>query len=194
MNIRHIIAIGAFAMLAASCSDGGNDTAVPRRKAYPRVEPYDTAYTLRQLPSVAFDANTHAAFTVKDSTEPGVSGADITYDRYGMTVYVTAIRSSRRDFDRRLDDRIERVSLNLGGARPTTTDIKSDGGFDATIFVCPGINTPVQALAADSVTSTIVSATLFSDAATAAADSVAPMLDIITRDITRMMQSLSPRP
>jgi hypothetical protein len=189
------IALTGVIAITAACS-GKDDTSanVPRRKAYPRIEAYDSAYTRCDSLFVSFDANSAAVVHVKPSGESAIECADIVYPRYGMTVYLTAIRSDKKNFERRLDDRLERISLNLGGAYPTAIDVKSAGGYDATVFVCPGINTPVQALAADSVSSTLVSATLFCDATIMASDSIAPMVEVITRDISQMMRSLTLKP
>lgn len=184
------MAVALAAVALASCGDSDRGVAVPRQHAYPRVAEYDSAYVATDLGGVDFDINRQARLTEVAASEPGVTGVNITYDKYAMTVYVTVIRAAN-DFDSRLEERLKRVSLNLGSVPAESTPTVSVADWSGTVVRALSVSsTPVQALARDKAKRTIFTATLFIDNPGTDPDSLAPMIDVVERDMIHTLGSL----
>lgn len=194
MTSIKILAAGIVALLAAAC--GGNDDAAtaPKPHAWPRPPLYDADYdTLRNeaLP-VDLAVNRHAQVTLK-SADGNATGLDITYPRYGATVYVTVVSglNDAPSFSRAWQARLERTDVNLGGVPAQQTSHKAGHGGWMTVRATGTSPTPVHMLAGDPQSGIIVSATAFMPGnASAPYDSIAPLADALEADLAQMAWSL----
>lgn len=181
------IAVMLLALVGASCACTGadGDVAVPRMRAWPRPALYPAAYRAEPLPFGPDSIAVNASATVERISPEWFN---IVYPAYGITVNctLTAVRPS--DASTVVANRLERMARNLGDHR---ADIARSGQM--TLIVAPSaLHTPVQFLATDSATYVLSGVAVTSLAANAPADSVAPVIDAIALDITRMIQPTSP--
>lgn len=199
--LRSIIGTGAAIMLgaalAASCSGkrSGSDSAVavPRPVAFPRPALYDSAFILPEAFPVPFQVNASAAVTFpKGEPNAGVPAdpqplwADISYPLYGATIHCTFTPVDSGSKQSVTDNRLQRMALNIpDGADTRQTDITGRSRQYLTLLLealSPSV-TPLQFLSAgpDWVVS---GAVRYDDAANPlTADSVAPVVDAIRRDL-----------
>ncbi len=169
--------------LAASCSNGGREPAVPRPQAWPRVEVYPPSY--REVNGLM----------VNDSArvEPGEADGwfDIVYPAYNARINCTlTTASSEADLARAIENRLERLERNVGGAEGELTELTSEGGIGCMMIVAPGAPaTPVQFLATDSV-SRLLSGTVVFASRELKPDSVAPAVEAVERDVVYLLTRL----
>ncbi len=170
-----------FALVCLSCHREGND-AVPRRYAYPRLEAYDTVYQRVDVGPVCLDVNADA---IIDSPKNG--WLNISYPRYGATIFLSATRTD--DIDEAVRNRRQRISLNLGGAQADTR-VFSTGDFECMVVESIDAGTtPVQMLAV-SRRGIVVSATANIDGPSTPADSIRPIVNALARDAVKMLTNL----
>ncbi|MDE6498344.1 MAG: hypothetical protein K2L21_06775 [Muribaculaceae bacterium] len=181
-----VIAILA-AMLAACGGSDGRD-AVPKPRAYPRIAVADSVFAPVPGAAIPFEACTAAQAQV-DSAGRWIT---LSYPAYGATVYVTL--SEAPDQERMaamIDNRRERMSLNLNGAPASTGHITSlDGSFEGVLLEAPGTGTPLQFLATDGYRRLVSGVAQLSTAGTAPHDSVRPILAALRRDIIHALKNL----
>lgn len=93
-----------------------------------------------------------------------------------------------------IDNRHERMALNTGGASTELTQLVSDGGWECELALTrSSVTTPVQILAHDS-RGRVLSGTLYlSLPAETPADSVAPVVMAVGRDLTETLKHLRSR-
>lgn len=178
-------------ILAGACSPGAEqDTALPRRYAYPRFEAYDSVSVPLELGALRTRVNARAEVRAN-----GSGWADIRYPRYGATLHVTVSHNpSREAAATALANRHERMALNLGDARGVATTYSTPVGFDCEEILAPdALVTPLQFIATDSRGHMLSGAAVF-DNPEAPADSLAPILDELGLEVRRMLQSLSIKP
>lgn len=159
--------------------------ATPRPQAYPRPALYPQSY---QRVAVA-SAVGPDSLTVNDSARvlPVADGwFDILYPAYGIKVNCTLAPYSPEA----MNNRLERIDRNLGGAAAQVLSLPAG----MLVVSTSALRTPVQLLAADSA-SWMLSAVAVSDfPASAAADSVAPIIDAVAADMTRLLENLPTKP
>lgn len=148
MRLIAATALAAGFMLAA-CG-GGNDRTVPRRKAYPRVELYDTVYSRIDSLPVKLDVNSAVTVGIRRHSD-SIFWIDVAYPRYGATIHYTLQLASGESLSRAIDNRMERMALDLGGATAEITELSSPGGVGSVISVAPSAAlTPIHLLSTDS--------------------------------------------
>jgi len=183
---RHAVIAAAFLAvlsgLLAACT--GRPIPTPRPHAFPRAELYPQSYRAVPLPfgpdSIA--VNDSATF------RPGPDGwFDIIYPAYGITINCTLTRAAApADIPHILDNRLERMRLNLGDRRAHIAD--RDG---KTLIVAPSaLRTPVQFLATDSATYVLSGVAVADFPPLTDPDSVAPAIDAVAADIALMLNNL----
>lgn len=183
--IRHLVTLLAAALLAAGCSK--SPVAVPRRTAYPRPAEIDTAMTAAPgaLP-VHFAVNAAAT-----ATSPRPGWLDVAYPMYGAVAHITFTTTSADSLGIVQANRLERASLNTGGLPTKKQEWLNAAGFDILTLHTDGCATPFQFLATDGRRTVVSGAVRFSaPRATAATDSIAPMLAAIEADMVRSLNSL----
>lgn len=175
-------------VLGACSGKRGNDAAIPRRQAYPRIE----------MPAPRYCPVVSAGITlwVNSSIDSIATGDDgwITafYPRHLGTLYVTVNNLSGDEASAAIDNRVERLSMNTGGAPTEIEQVENPAGLDARLIVTPsGSPTPVQFIATDHRRLLVSGTILLPDAATAPADSLAPVVDMLRRDITHLLVTLN---
>ncbi|MDE6097896.1 MAG: hypothetical protein K2G24_03315 [Muribaculaceae bacterium] len=175
------------ALLFSSC--GTRDDASPRRRAYPRVNLYDTVYKPVDSFPLRFEANSAVPLRM-----PRAGWLDIAYPRYGATVHLTVADFPSGRLADEIDRRRERMSLNLYGMTAETRHISSaDGSFESVLLVSRDpIATPLQFLAVDSCGTIVSGAAYFPGLdASSAADSIAPVVSAVERDLVHALKNLS---
>ena len=136
-----------------------------------------------------FEVNTAAVIN-----RPAPGQLDISYPAYRATVYLTARRLPPERLESELDNRRERISLNLGGVAAYTEHITSDNGqFECALVTArDAATTPVQFLATDGEGCLISGAAYLGDLTPGtSADSIAPVVAALQRDIRHALHKLS---
>lgn len=205
MSAKAITPIITFAcmvltVIATACAGCGqrntaDDTPIPRRHGYPRIQLYDADYRTATVANVSFLINTGAQIALTDSAA-GRKGTwfNITYPRYGAVIHCTVTNAPTSELDGIIDNRAERMALNTGGAYTEVTDFEPRGehDFTAQMLVTPAESvTPIQFLASDGRHTVISGSMTFRTDAHTQPDSVAPIIAALRNDMTTMLNSLS---
>lgn len=187
-----LVAIVAIFVGLAACTRGG-DASVPRRIAYPRIALYDTVYSVVDTLPVAMELNRAIRYDC-ERRDDGAWWVNLHYDRYGATVYCTLTPVDRATVDAVVDNRAERIHRNISQTSVDVIDIDSPGAYHSNMVVARGgSSAPVQFLSVNPEDPRwVLSGTAFFDNAPAgvSADSVAPIVDALSRDISRMLRGL----
>lgn len=182
MNRLPLLA-AAMLLIAASCTDTSNRP-MPRRTAFPRVNLYDTVYTAVRVGDIPVAVNANAT-----TTFPQQGWVDVAYPRYGATLHLSVVNVSNADMSDAIDNRLQRIALNLGDANGEQFDFTSDD-FSCRLIVAPEAGqTPVQLLATNNTT--IISGTAVISGNTTPVDSIRPIVDAIAKDALYLLQNLS---
>lgn len=188
----HAFCLVLLALTLSSCSghDSGS-TAIPRRQAYPRIQLYDTLYTDSGLPA-GFETNSSAT-VIRDNSGKSDAGPvwiDISYPAYEATVSCTFTPlADDRSRQAVIDNRLERMSLNLGDRYAEQTEMMSDGGYSTIILDSKGTTvTPLQFLSAGR--QWVISGAMYFNRESVNADSVRPAIDAVKNDIIHAAKRL----
>lgn len=182
MNRLPLLA-AAMLLITASCTDTSNRP-MPRRTAFPRVNLYDTIYTAVRVGNVHLAVNAQAT-----TTFPRQQWIDVAYPRYGATLHLSVVNISTDEMSDAIDNRMQRIALNLGDATAEQFDFSSEN-FSCRLIVAPEAGqTPVQLLATNN--STIISGTAVFSGNTTPIDSIRPIVDAIAKDALYLLQNLS---
>lgn len=185
---RLICYILTAATLAACGTDAGDSAAVPRRRAYPRLPEYGASYTPAPGAPACYYVNSHAELSV----DSGGRWLTVRYPLYDAEVYVTVTRTaSQHELKAVLDNRRERMALNIGGAQATTAHVASPDSFVGVIVEAPGSVMPVQFVATDGVECVVSGAARLNVRPDAPYDSISPVVRTLSRDITFALKHLS---
>lgn len=135
--------------------------------------------------------NKAAVLTRIESDRNGSQFIDVSYPGLHSTIYFTFTPVSTATAAEVIDNRMERIGLNLGASEAELLEFDTPDGFENKVFVSRGdISTPVQFIATDGHT-TVVSGAAFVIAASAAtADSIAPVVDMLRRDIVHALKTM----
>lgn len=194
MSHPRIIIPAIFAVML-SCSSCGrrnaDDRAVPKPDAWPRIEIPAEIYAADTIGDVELSLNSTATKVVRSSGGEGV-WIDVTYPGFGNTrLYLTVLSvNSDERLREAVENRRERMELNSGGAVTELTELVSDGGWTGELAVTrSSLTTPVQMLAHDRrhVVTGVFHLNLPADAS---ADSVAPIVSAVSRDLTYALKHL----
>lgn len=180
-----LLAVASAAALWA-CSGGADYTPVPLPKAFPRIEVYGEAYSPVEISGLELPLNSNATVS-----RPGDTWLDAAYPAYRGTLHITVgDHGSSGDINRAIGNRRERVALNLGDNPCQTENFTSENGeFVCELVVSPESGlTPVQFLATDG--RYLVSGTFALSSPTASADSVAPVVNAVARDIRHTLRHI----
>lgn len=146
-----VLALFALAMLAVmqGCGNKG-ERLVPRPQAYPRIEFPDSVYVPVEIGGVTMLFND--ATEIHESPSGAMNGAwiDVRYKcPTSPELYLTLTQTADSlEMDLALDNRRERMALNLGQERAELVELISRGGWNCQLVVARGsVTTPVQVLA-----------------------------------------------
>lgn len=194
MKIR-LLPLTAVACILAGCNGKApqGDTPVPRRHAYPRIETADSAFTRIDtgVDRLSIDINSEAAISLRDADTGGTRFIDAAYPRFNSTIYFTVTPVDPATAPEVIGNRLERIRLNLGGSDAELIEFDSPAGLENKVFVSRGdISTPVQFIATDGSRLVVSGVAFVRDASAATADSIAPVTDMLGRDIIHALKTL----
>lgn len=186
----YIIAIAVLSLTACNDKSASRETPVPRPEAYFRIEVPDTSYTPHRIGDEIILLN-----SAIDSIEVAHNGDNYwltaTYPDNHATVYLTITNVTIATEPRVIENRTERMSLNTGGNQCYIENFRTGKGRTATLLVTPsGSPTPVQLMIIGHGDKIITVAAGCDEAATARADSIQPIVDMLARDINHMSATL----
>lgn len=194
MKYAAICILAACVAMTAACSGAEHRTA-PRPQAHPRVESYDTAYAAVSGLPLHFEANAQARCEVENK-DGGAVWLTVAYPAYDARLMCTLTPVTGATVEAVVDNRAERMALNLKGSEPQAEEFVNAAGYAAVILYDPNaVATPVQFLAAPAEIDGdgwVVSGTAFFDSARADAsiDSLAPMAETLLRDVRHSIRTL----
>lgn len=180
----------AVVFLATACSSPENKPAdtLPLPIAYPRLPlpETDSSVTYTGLP---IDINVNAAACITDVPDATTPGITVTYPQTGTQVYYTYIPAPTPAYAMEVTDaRMERIHLNLNGARATSTTMTGDSDTQGLLVrTTSPCQTPVQLLV--SGPGYVLTATAFV-AAGGPYDSIRPLYDLLEHDMLRSVNHL----
>ena len=179
-----------FCIIAAAgmlCSCTGADDSTPRRRGYPRLPLYDSCYARVDGAALHLEANCGADVT----TDSAGRWITVRYPLYDAALYVTVTPAATAEaLQAAIDNRRERIRLNLGGREATTSHISSDGGFEAALVEAPGAGMPLQFVATDGSGYVESGALQLNAASGSAYDSIRPVEAALRRDIVHTLSRL----
>lgn len=195
-TLRTLIIVIVLGTALTACRDSAADTvAVPRRTAYPRICIPAAIYTPFTGAPLHFE--TSAAATAGIATPPsghsapGSTWVDVVYPGYGITIHCTFTQADADRIPGILDNRIERLSINTGGATSEVSELTNAGGFDCRMIVTRAESpTPVQFLASDHERWVVSGSAYIEAGRNASPDSIAPVISMLERDITHSLTTL----
>ena len=159
-----------------------------------RIEPYAAEYSAYDSLPLQLQVNSSAKVLEADdaSTPEGSHWINISYPRFGSTVYCTYVDVTPASLDRHLRNRYERIEKNVRGTMRNVLFADSITGISSDVFfAAEGNVVPLQFISTDSATFVFSGAVFIPTAANA--DSVAPIIDNISDDVMYMLQNLKPK-
>lgn len=181
----------ALVVILNSCDGGGRP--VPRPEGYPRIALYEAVYRSDSIGPVIFESNAGTAVTERRQGADGTGWLTLAYPRYGATLYLTASPATASTLGGIIDNRLERISLNIGGATTELTELTGKGGWHGRVTLTPsGSATPLQILATSPRGDCVVSGAFFLEGAATATspDSLAPALEAVRDDLIHAVNAL----
>ncbi len=182
---------GLAAIFAASCS-GSGDVAVPRPKGNPRIEAPDTIY--RQVDGLPVKWLVNAAAV--DSVTAHRSDAiwlNVIYPGGAATMFCTFTPVTPATCADVIENRSERMALNAGSNESEIISFTSEGGFAVKLMkTLHGTVTPLQFLAT-SPGIVATGAVYLPQLSAATADSLAPVMEYLNRDLMYALTRLDHR-
>lgn len=191
--MRPIAAILASALLVGCASDTAH-TPVPRRTAFPRITLYDTIYAAADSLPLYLELNSALKPDVT-ARRDGSVWLTARYPAYNATLYITLSPVTERDVESVVDNRTERMHLNINGSGISIEEADNASGYHSNIVrtLSPS-STPLQFLAVNPATPRwVVYGSVFFDGApsTASLDSLMPVYDAVAVDLRHAMLTLS---
>ena len=140
----------ALALSMSSCGGKGDAGYAPRPQAYPRIEFPDSVYVPIEIGGVTMLFNDSTE--IHESPSGAMRGAWIDVRYKCLTspeLYLTLTQSDDTlEIAEALENRRERLALNLGQERAELIELTSRGGWDCQLVVArASVTTPVQVLA-----------------------------------------------
>lgn len=194
MRNTAVCILAACLAVFAACS-GTEQRTAPRPQSHPRVQSYDTAYAAVPGLPLHFEANSHAQAEAENK-DGGAVWLTVSYPAYDARLMCTLTPVTAATVESVVDNRAERMALNVIGTEPQVDEFINAAGYSAIIICDPvAVATPVQFLAAPAEidgNGWVVSGTAFFDHARAGApiDSLAPMVETLLRDVRHSIRTL----
>ncbi|MDE6402244.1 MAG: hypothetical protein K2K86_00370, partial [Muribaculaceae bacterium] len=134
--VNAIMAIALAAIMTACQGNGNRDVPVPRRTAYSRMQLPPDSYRHVTIGGTALELNAAAdtTGTVDDAANAWLTAV---YPDGTAEVYITVNHAIGNHLDAMIDNRVERLSLNTGGAESQISSFTTPAGLDARIVVTP---------------------------------------------------------
>lgn len=191
---------GIFLMMMClwGCAPDNGSAPVPRRRAFPRVQAPDTAFTqLTDLPLLV-SVNESQPIQIENRADGSV-WITVRYPSYAASILCTFTPVDESSIARVLDNRYERMRLNAGAGSLTVEEFDNSGGYHSSILRSQAASaTPVQFISAGAEhPQWVVSGSVFFEnpSPSTSVDSVRPVIDIMHGEVVRMLTSLTdPQP
>ncbi|MCM1222660.1 MAG: hypothetical protein NC548_50190 [Lachnospiraceae bacterium] len=168
---------------------------MPRRTAYPRVAEYAERYAAVDSLPLLIEANAQA-MTSTELMPDGTVWLNIEYPAYNARVYFTLTPVDSATVEAALENRAERIGLNLGNAQAESEHFTNPNGYYTTLVKAPqALPLPVHFIAVKpGAPKWLVSGSAMIDGTgpQTPADSIGPVIETIYRDISHAMQRLAP--
>lgn len=180
-----------FAAFLTACTGGENDpVAIPRRHAFPRIELPDSSFVVVQSSPLNMQINRSAVAsrTCRDDSTVWVT---VVYPGLSAEIYFTFTPVDHTTVDDVIDNRVERIALNLGDNAAEMTDFTTRGGLSAKIVSGASVTTPVQFIATDRRSVVVSGSAYLSGLSPSTRDSLAPVIAMLRRDIFHTLSTLS---
>ncbi|MDE5786268.1 MAG: hypothetical protein K2H98_07020 [Duncaniella sp.] len=178
-------------LILAACGGDGNTRPTPRPRAFHRIEIPAAEYdTLTVADGVTLVTNSSARTLEKRPDGPS-TWVDIVYPTLGnATIYCSVTPVTPATATEVIDNRLERIALNSGGYSSDLLEFSTPTGYDCRILVTgAGTATPVQFIGISE--REVVSGVLMVQVADGfQPDSLAPVVDCVTRDVEMLLRSL----
>lgn len=172
-----------LAAIAGGCT--AQPEAVPRATAYPRAALPDTASVPYSIGAVS--GRLCAAATVDTPRRGWLTAA---YPAVGAQLHISVTDTTAAALEQVKANRMQRLLLNAGDCPTTNREFTTSAGFTAMVATTAHSATPVQFLATDGSHIVVSGAVFMPAAATAAADSVAPIIHFFESEATRLLLTL----
>lgn len=192
---NNVLMFLAVIMLTAmwGCGRKG-DRPVPRPQAYPRIEFPDSVYVPVEVGGVTMLFND--ATEIHESPSGAMKGAWIDVRYKCLTtpeLYLTLTQSDDSvEMDLALDNRRERMALNLGQESAELVELTSRGGWNCQLVVArASVTTPVQLLAwkdGEMLSGALV--VNVPDSLSADPAYIAPVVEGVERDMLTLLKNL----
>lgn len=191
--MRPVAAI-LFSALLAGCTSDTAHTPVPRRTAFPRITLCDTLYAAVDSLPVHIELNSALKADVTKRMDGSV-WLTARYPAYNATLYVTLSPVTESEVESVIDNRTERMHLNINGAGINIEEADNASGYRSNIVrtLSPS-STPLQFLAVNPARARwVVYGSVFFEgsSATTSLDSIMPVYDAVARDLRHAMLTLS---
>ena len=186
------IIAGVISFSLSECTNKENY--IPRRTAYPRVNLCDTVYVKSPLLPVNFIINAEAIASEDNSnnTNDGSKWINVFYPKYNATLYYTYTPVTSSTIDGVIDNRVERISLNIGSLASEMTEMNTPSGVSAKIISTPtSMVTPLQFIATNNSSWVISGAFCFNETTNISPDSISPILKAVNNDLIHTIKNLS---
>jgi hypothetical protein len=181
--------LSALMLCLAGCGqspDGG--PAVPRLKAYPRVEVADSAYSVVAGLPMSMQVNTAAVATMEQ--REAARWVNVAYPANDVAIYLTFTPVTVATVDDVVDNRVERMALNLSGNDAEMLQFDTPDGLSAQVVTSWAISTPVQFIATDNRTIVVSGAAFVEKLSASTRDSLRPVVEMLQRDLIHTIKTL----
>lgn len=202
--VATLLVAGCLASLCLACAKKtDNSPAMPRPEAYPRIELPAAAYDTLNIHGLHIAVNSLAERELQPRAD-GNQWLTVDYAPAGISarLLLTLVPVTPSTVQDVVDNRAERISLNLGSAVPSVTDINPDAApaadapasaanlFFGQLIEAPSTSTPLQLLLTDAQSNVITAAVYFPELSSANRDSLAPQLEYLRTDLLHLANSL----
>lgn len=178
-------------MVMAACGGDTHNHSTPRPRAFHRIEIPAAEYdTVTVADGVTLVTNSSARTMEKRPDGPS-TWVDIIYPTLGnATIYCSITPVTPATAEEVVSNRLERMALNSGGYSSDLLEFSTPSGYDCRILVTgAGTATPVQFIGISG--REVVSGALMVQVADGfQPDSLAPVVDCVTRDVEMLLRSL----
>lgn len=188
--MKHTVIISLFVALFLSACGARQEAPVPRPTAYPRVADPGVEYVAVDSLPVVFEINSSA-----ELTRPRADWLNIRYPEWNVTVHVSLTSVDPTEFERAIDNRMQRLHLNIASLSVTDEVEFDTPDFSSVLLSSPDSrSTPLQFIAAGDSTMIISGVAFFENVSPhASVDSLAPVVKYLRRDLTHTLTNLSYR-
>lgn len=174
----------------SACSPGkGTDVAVPRRKAYPRMELPDSVFVDGRGIPCSLQTNVASSVEVTRDDKAG-KWVNVSYPDLGAYILFTFTPVGKSTIEGVIDNRLERIALNLGGGGAEIVEFNSPEGFVSRVIRGEQGITPVQFLSTDNKEIVVSGAAYVPGFSPELSDSLSPVVDMLHRDIVHALKTL----